>query len=55
MVIKADEEGLKTLTKLCDVVLRAGGIENLNAINAVISSIGKIEEKEEVVKTEEKE
>ncbi len=47
MEIKADDEGIKALTKLCDIALRAGGIENLNAINSITSSISKIEEEKE--------
>jgi hypothetical protein len=50
MIIKADQQGVQVLHQLADVVLKSGGIQNLQAINEFLSKIELIpEEKQEEV------
>jgi hypothetical protein len=37
MVILCDQEAAEIIKQMCDVSLRAGGMQNLGAINAVIA------------------
>ncbi len=46
MEIKADQEGIEAITKLCDVALKTGGIQNMNPVSVILSSIKKLEEDE---------
>jgi hypothetical protein len=39
MIIKADQNGIQVLHQLADVVLKSGGIQNLQAINEFLSKI----------------
>ena len=39
MVIKTDAEGKNVIEQLCDVALRAGGVQNLQAVTEVLKSI----------------
>jgi hypothetical protein len=51
MKIIVDEEGKKAITELCHIALRAGGINNLNEINQILTSVKEYkEEKKEDVK-----
>ncbi len=43
MDIKADQEGIEAITKLCDVALKTGGIQNMNAVSVILSSIKPLE------------
>lgn len=44
MKIQADEEGKKLIQILCDAALKYGGLQNINAVNTVLSSLNKKEE-----------
>ena len=39
MKVEVDEEGRKIITDLCDVALRSGGIQNLQAIINILNEI----------------
>ncbi len=52
MEIKADQEGIEAITKLCDVALKTGGINNMNPVSVILSSIKKLEEDEPEEKQE---
>ncbi len=45
MIIKADKEGILFIKDLCDLALKVGGINNLNAATKLISSIEEIKTK----------
>ena len=44
MIIKVDEKGREALIKLLDIALKVGGIESLNSVNEITSSISMLEE-----------
>ena len=39
MEIKVDAEGKKSVESLCDVALKTGGIQNLEAINKILKAM----------------
>ncbi|HCY86657.1 MAG TPA: hypothetical protein DHV36_16110 [Desulfobacteraceae bacterium] len=39
MKIVADKEAIQTIHSLCDIALKFGGIQNLNAVNTVLPAI----------------
>ncbi len=39
MRILTDEEGKKVIEQLCDIALKQGGLQNINAINVILTSI----------------
>lgn len=39
MKISVDKEGRAMINQLCDVALKAGGIQNLNGITQILASI----------------
>lgn len=39
MKITVDKEGRAAINQLCDVALKAGGLQNLNGITNVLSSV----------------
>lgn len=58
MIIKCDTEGRKAINSLCDAVLKAGGISNLEFTLQVLQSLSNYEApepKEEEQLTEENE
>ena len=46
MLIKTDKEGREAVQQLCDVALKQGGLQNLNAINTILNSISDYTEPE---------
>jgi hypothetical protein len=44
MIIKADKEAIQAIQQLCDIALKAGGIQNLQGIQAVLAGVSEIEE-----------
>jgi hypothetical protein len=52
MLIKVDAEGKEAIKQLCDVALKFGGINNLDAINVIMSSVRPIEDRIEAAPTE---
>jgi hypothetical protein len=44
MIIKVDQDGNNAIVKLCDVALKTGGIQNLEAINIILKSLEEIKE-----------
>ena len=44
MVILVDAEGQKAITELCDVALRAGGIQNLKGIQQILTTTKRLGE-----------
>jgi len=47
MIIKADKEGKDILVQLCDIALKTGGLQNMNAVQGILNSIQLIEEKDD--------
>ena len=39
MKIYADKEGKEVIVQLCDIALKTGGLQNLNGINNVLTSL----------------
>jgi len=39
MIIKADEEGKKVILQLCDIALKASGLQNLKGVLEVINKV----------------
>lgn len=39
MIIQVDQEGRNVITQLCDIALKQGGVQNLNAVNAIFKSV----------------
>ena len=39
MNIKADKEGKEAITQLCDVALKAGGLQNLAPITNILKAV----------------
>jgi hypothetical protein len=39
MLIYADSDGRKVIQELCDVALKAGGLQNFNRIGTILNSI----------------
>ena len=52
MIIKADKEARIAIEQLCDIALKAGGIQNLNGVGKVLDSIKPIEQQNESEKTD---
>ena len=44
MKIMADDEGKKVLHQLCDLALKMGGLNNMQAVNTILNSIELIKE-----------
>jgi len=55
MMIKTDRESAKVIQSLCDIALRAGGINNLAAVQHILRSIVLYEEDTPPEKCSEKE
>ena len=51
MKIKADKTGIEVIKQLCDLALKQGGLQNLNAVTQVLQSIEEIEKKSENTKS----
>lgn len=49
MKIIVDEQGKQMLQQMCDVALKAGGLQNMQAVLSVLNSI-KLEEEEDTGK-----
>lgn len=47
MKLSCDKEGADAIAKLCDLALKAGGLQNMAAVKAIMGSIQLIEEKKE--------
>ncbi len=47
MKIKVDKEGMNAIQQMVDIVLKQGGIKNLNAINEILASCEVEEDKKE--------
>ena len=47
MIIEADEKGKDAINRLADVALKSGGIQNLDAINQILSSVRTIKKHED--------
>jgi hypothetical protein len=43
MIIKVDNGAKEILIQMCDIALKTGGIQNMNAVKAVLDSIQIIE------------
>jgi len=39
MEIEADEEGVQVIQKLCDIALRSGGLQNMNAVEEIMAAV----------------
>jgi hypothetical protein len=39
MIIKVDKEAAMLINKLCDIALRAGGLQNLPTINSFMEAV----------------
>lgn len=46
MIILVDDEAGKALGQLCDIALKAGGLQNFKGIGAVLNSIKPLNEPE---------
>lgn len=44
MIFQVDKEGEHAIQQLCDIALKAGGIQNLERINQVLESVELISE-----------
>ena len=44
MIIKADKEGIKAIAELCDVALKALGLQANQKINIIVNSIQELKE-----------
>lgn len=44
MVIKVDEEGKAIIRQLCDIALKHSGIQNFDAVGAILSSMSEYKE-----------
>lgn len=51
MLITVNQEGLKAIQTLCDVALKAGGIQNLDFVNKVLVATSTEVEPEKETKT----
>ena len=47
IVIKANEEGMKAIEQMVDITLKTGGIQNLTAVNQILSKCELLEEEKE--------
>lgn len=43
MQIVADAEGFAVVQELCNLALKAGGLQNLNSVNAILAGLSKQE------------
>ena len=46
MIIQTDEEGKKLVEGLCDVALKVGGLQNLNAVTSALRALVPLPQKE---------
>lgn len=46
MIIKKDKEGIAVIQQLCDIALKQGGLQNLQAINKTLASVSEIKAEE---------
>ena len=44
MILRVDKEAKEIIVGLCDIALKAGGLNNYKAVGVVLNSMGNIEE-----------
>ena len=44
MKIKADKEGIETMKSLCDLALKAGGLQNFMHVKRILENLEELED-----------
>jgi len=48
MIIKVDKEAMPFITDFCHLALKAGGIQNLDAVNKILNNLEEIKNDKEI-------